>query len=181
MKLIETKNAVGHVLCHDLTRIVPGEFKGAQFRKGHIVTEDDIPVLLSMGKEHLYVWEMTPGMLHENDDDAARLVAEEPAAETPAAEEPAAEEPAAEEPAAEEPAEEPVTLIVFAAASMTETLTEFGNMYTEQHPNVTIQFNFDSSGTRKTQIEEGADCDVFISAGQKQLRRQRQGSHHAGL
>ena len=67
MKLIETKNAVGHVLCHDLTRIVPGEFKGAQFRKGHIVTEADIPMLLSMGKEHLYVWEMTPGMLHEND------------------------------------------------------------------------------------------------------------------
>ena len=49
MKLIETKNAVGHVLCHDLTRIVPGEFKGAQFRKGHIVTEEDIPMLLSMG------------------------------------------------------------------------------------------------------------------------------------
>ena len=67
MKLIETKNAVGHVLCHDLTRIVPGEFKGAQFRKGHIVTEQDIPMLLTMGKEHLYVWEMEPGMLHEND------------------------------------------------------------------------------------------------------------------
>ena len=67
MKLIETKNAVGHVLCHDLTRIVPGEFKGAQFRKGHIVTEEDIPMMLSMGKEHLYVWEMEPGMLHEND------------------------------------------------------------------------------------------------------------------
>ena len=66
MKLIETKNAVGHVLCHDLTRIVPGEFKGAQFRKGHIVTEEDIPMLLSMGKEHLYVWEMEQGMLHEN-------------------------------------------------------------------------------------------------------------------
>ena len=67
MKLIETKNAVGHVLCHDLTRIVPGEFKGAQFRKGHVVTQEDIPMLLSMGKEHLYVWEMEPGMLHEND------------------------------------------------------------------------------------------------------------------
>ena len=70
MKLIETKNAVGHVLCHDLTRIVPGEFKGAQFRKGHIVTEEDIPMLLSMGKEHLYVWELVEGILHE--DDAAR-------------------------------------------------------------------------------------------------------------
>ncbi len=67
MKLIETKNAVGHVLCHDLTRIVPGEFKGAQFRKGHIVTEEDIPMLLSMGKEHLYVWEMNENMVHEND------------------------------------------------------------------------------------------------------------------
>ena len=67
MKLIETKNAVGHVLCHDLTRIMPGEFKGAQFRKGHVVTQEDIPMLLSMGKEHLYVWEMEPGMLHEND------------------------------------------------------------------------------------------------------------------
>lgn len=74
MKLIETRNAVGHVLCHDLTRIVPGEFKGAQFRKGHIVTEADIPILLSMGKEHLYVWEMEPGMLHENDA-AERLCA----------------------------------------------------------------------------------------------------------
>ena len=74
MKLIATRDAVGHVLCHDLTRIVPGEFKGAQFRKGHVVTEEDIPMLLSMGKEHLYVWEMTPGMVHENDA-AERLAA----------------------------------------------------------------------------------------------------------
>ena len=73
MKLIETKNAVGHVLCHDLTQIIPGQYKGARFRKGHIVTEEDIPVLLSMGKEHLYVWEMTPGMLHENEA-AERMV-----------------------------------------------------------------------------------------------------------
>lgn len=58
MKLVNTKDAVGHVLCHDMTRIVKGEFKGAQFRKGHIVTEEDIPMLLSMGKEHLYVWAM---------------------------------------------------------------------------------------------------------------------------
>ena len=82
--------------------------------------------------------------------------------------------PAAEEevPAAEEaqPAE-PVELIVFAAASMTETLTELGNTYMEQNPNVTIQFNFDSSGTLKTQIQEGADCDIFISAGQKQMNQ----------
>ena len=73
MKQIPTEQAVGHVLCHDLTQIIPGQYKGARFRKGHVVTEADIPVLLSMGKEHLYVWELEPGMLHENDA-AARLV-----------------------------------------------------------------------------------------------------------
>ncbi|MBQ2618507.1 MAG: molybdopterin-binding protein [Oscillospiraceae bacterium] len=73
MKLIKTEEAVGHVLCHDLTQIIPGQFKGARFRKGHVVTEADLPVLLSMGKEKLYVWELEPGMLHENDA-AARLV-----------------------------------------------------------------------------------------------------------
>ncbi len=73
MKQIPTAEAVGQVLCHDLTQIIPGEYKGARFRKGHIVTEADIPVLLSMGKENLYVWELEPGMLHENDA-AARLV-----------------------------------------------------------------------------------------------------------
>ena len=67
MRQIETVHAVGHVLCHDLTRIVPGEWKGAQFRKGHVVTEEDIPMLLSMGKDHLYVWEMDENHLHEND------------------------------------------------------------------------------------------------------------------
>ena len=67
MKLIRTEEAVGHVLCHDLTQIIKGDFKGPRFRKGHIVTEADIPVLLSMGKENLYVWEMVPGMVHEND------------------------------------------------------------------------------------------------------------------
>lgn len=70
MKLIDTTQAVGHILCHDLTQIIPGVKKDARFRKGHVVTEEDIPVLLSMGKEHLYVWQMEPGMLHE--DDAAR-------------------------------------------------------------------------------------------------------------
>lgn len=74
MKLIETRLAVGHVLCHDLTRIVPGESKDAQFRKGHVVTEDDIPMLLSMGKDHLYVWEVDENTLHENDA-ADRLAA----------------------------------------------------------------------------------------------------------
>lgn len=67
MKLIRTTDAVGHVLCHDLTQIVKDEYKGARFKKGHIVTQDDIPVLLSMGKENLYVWESQQGMLHEND------------------------------------------------------------------------------------------------------------------
>ena len=71
----------------------------------------------------------------------------------------------------ETPAAEPVELIVFAAASMTETLTEIGNKFMEQNPNVTIQFNFDSSGTLKTQIQNGAECDVFISAGQKQMNQ----------
>lgn len=67
--------------------------------------------------------------------------------------------------------EEQVELIVFAAASMTETLTELGNSYMDEHKNVTIQYNFDSSGTLKTQIQEGADCDIFISAGQKQMNQ----------
>ncbi len=72
MKQIKTTEAVGHVLCHDMTQIIPGVKKDAAFRKGHIVTEEDIPVLLSMGKENLYVWEKTPGMLHE--DEAAKAL-----------------------------------------------------------------------------------------------------------
>ncbi|MEG1593883.1 MAG: molybdopterin-binding protein, partial [Oscillibacter sp.] len=75
MKLVATTEAVGHVLCHDLTQIIKGEYKDARFRKGHVVTEADIPVLLSMGKAHLYVWELVPGMVHENDA-AARLAAD---------------------------------------------------------------------------------------------------------
>ena len=67
MKLIKTEEAVGQVLCHDMTQIIPGEFKGPRFRKGHIVTEEDIPVLLSMGKENLYIYEMDENKLHEND------------------------------------------------------------------------------------------------------------------
>ena len=62
-------------------------------------------------------------------------------------------------------------LIVFAAASMTETLTELGDRYMAANPNVSIVFNFDSSGTLKTQIQEGAECDIFISAGQKQMNQ----------
>jgi molybdenum cofactor synthesis domain-containing protein len=67
MKLINTTDAVGHVLCHDLTQIIKGEKKGVIFKKGHIVTKEDIPVLLSIGKDHLYIWEKTEGMVHEND------------------------------------------------------------------------------------------------------------------
>jgi molybdenum cofactor synthesis domain-containing protein len=58
---------VGHVICHDITRIVKDVIKDTVFRKGHIVTEEDIPVLLSIGKDHLYVWEQTEGTLHENE------------------------------------------------------------------------------------------------------------------
>lgn len=68
-----------------------------------------------------------------------------------------------------EPDTESVELIVFAAASMTETLGEISGLYKKVAPNVTLSFNFDSSGTLKTQIQEGADCDLFISAGQKQI------------
>ena len=71
----------------------------------------------------------------------------------------------------DQPEAEPIELIVFAAASMTETLTELGNKYMEANENVTIVFNFDSSGTLKTQIQEGADVDIFISAGQKQMNQ----------
>ena len=74
MKRIKTEDAVGKMLCYDMTQIIKGEYKDARFRKGHIVTEEDIPVLLSMGKENLYVWETTPNMVHENDA-AERLLA----------------------------------------------------------------------------------------------------------
>lgn len=65
--------------------------------------------------------------------------------------------------------EEPVEVICYAAASMTETLTQIKALYEKEHSGVTITFNFDSSGTLKTQIQEGAPCDLFISAGQKQM------------
>lgn len=79
-----------------------------------------------------------------------------------------AADPASASAAETEPAEE-IELVVFAAASMTETLEELKSVYETEHPGVTIVYNFDSSGTLKTQIEEGAECDVFISAGQKQM------------
>lgn len=66
-------------------------------------------------------------------------------------------------------AEAQTEIIVFAAASMTETLTEIKALYEAAHPGIVLTYNFDSSGTLKTQIQEGADCDLFISAGQKQM------------
>ena len=67
MKCIKTTEAVGHVLCHDITRIVKDVVKDTAFRKGHIVEEKDIPVLLSLGKDNLYVWEKDENTLHENE------------------------------------------------------------------------------------------------------------------
>ena len=72
MQIVKTIDAVGHILCHDMTQIIPGVKKDAPFRKGHIVTKQDIPILLSMGKENLYVWEKTADMLHE--DEAAEIL-----------------------------------------------------------------------------------------------------------
>lgn len=65
--MIRVEEAIGSILCHDMTKIIPGEFKGVAFKKGHIVTKEDIPELLAMGKEHIYVWEKQEGMLHENE------------------------------------------------------------------------------------------------------------------
>ena len=67
MKTVPVTEAVGMVLCHDITEIVPGKVKGRAFKKGHIVRREDIPKLLKLGKEHLYVWEINEKVLHEND------------------------------------------------------------------------------------------------------------------
>ncbi len=67
MQMIRVEDAVGSVLCHDITRIVPGQAKGPAYKKGHIVATEDIPELLKLGKEHLYVWELKQGFVHEND------------------------------------------------------------------------------------------------------------------
>lgn len=72
MKVVKTTSAQGHILCHDITKIVPGEIKDAVFRRGHVVTAEDIPVLLALGKEELYIWENSPGFVHE--DDAAMVL-----------------------------------------------------------------------------------------------------------
>ena len=67
MKLMKTEEAVGQILCHDITQIIKGVTKDAVFRKGHVIREEDIPVLLSVGKDNIYIWENNENMLHEND------------------------------------------------------------------------------------------------------------------
>ena len=101
---------------------------------------------------------------------AAVMVLSFAACAAPAADESA---PSTEETADAEtvPEAEPVELIVFAAASMTETMNQIAELYKAKAPNVTLTYNFDSSGTLKTQIQEGAECDLFISAGQKQMNQ----------
>ncbi|MGX8774209.1 MAG: molybdopterin-binding protein [Bacillota bacterium] len=74
MKEIRTVDAVGQVLCHDITQIIKDVSKGPVFRKGHVIREEDIPVLLSVGKDHIFVWEKDDSMMHE--DDAAEVLCE---------------------------------------------------------------------------------------------------------
>lgn len=72
MKMMKTEDAVGHVLCHDITQIIRGVTKGPVFRKGHVITQEDIPVLLSVGKDHVYIWEKDDTLFHE--DEAAAIL-----------------------------------------------------------------------------------------------------------
>lgn len=67
MEIVPVAEAVGMILCQDITKIVPGEFKGRAFKKGHVIKEEDVEVLLSLGKENIYVWAPEPGDIHEND------------------------------------------------------------------------------------------------------------------
>src|SRR5690554_5840066 len=67
MKRIKTVDAIGHVLSHDITQIIKDKKKGVLFKKGHTIREEDIPLLLSVGKENIYIWEKQEGMLHENE------------------------------------------------------------------------------------------------------------------
>ena len=67
MKIVSVEDAVGMILAHDMTEIIPGKSKGAAFKKGHIIKNEDIPRLLNMGKEHIYIIEFKEGELHEND------------------------------------------------------------------------------------------------------------------
>ncbi len=74
MKKVEVTEAVGTALCHDITQIIPGQFKGRFFKKGHIITEEDIPQLLDLGKRYIYIWDLKDGYLHENE--AAKRIAD---------------------------------------------------------------------------------------------------------
>lgn len=67
MRMVKVEDAVGMVLCHDITKVVPGEFKGPAFKKGHIVKQEDVEELLKLGKDHIYIWECGNELLHEND------------------------------------------------------------------------------------------------------------------
>ncbi len=67
MRKVKVEDAVGMVLCHDITKVVPGEFKGPAFKKGHIVKQEDVEELLKLGKDHIYIWECGNELLHEND------------------------------------------------------------------------------------------------------------------
>lgn len=73
MKSVAVEDAEGMVICHDMTRIVPGEYKGPAFKRGHVIQSEDIPELLNMGKEHIYVFDLADGLIHE--DDAAMRIA----------------------------------------------------------------------------------------------------------
>ena len=74
MKKIKVQDSVGMELCHDITQIIPGEFKGVRFSKGHIIKEEDVEILQSLGKEHIFIWEEDENYVHEND--AAKFIAE---------------------------------------------------------------------------------------------------------
>ena len=74
MKKIDTIDAVGQILCHDITEIIPGKFKGRAFKKGHVIKEEDVEKLLILGKEHIYIFELGADELHEND--AAMILAD---------------------------------------------------------------------------------------------------------
>ena len=72
MKKIKIEDAVGMVQGHDVTQIIPGKFKGPRFRRGHLIRKEDIPEFLKIGKEHVFVMDLRPGIIHE-DDAALRL------------------------------------------------------------------------------------------------------------
>ena len=122
-----------------------------------------IAMMLSM----LMTVSLFAGCASKEAEQPAPVPAEEQTTDATPAETPDAEP--ADTPAEPAEAAEPVELIVFAAASMQETMEEIADLYTQEHPEVTITYNFDSSGTLKKQIQEGADCDLFISASPKQM------------